>query len=142
MLPWARPHAQPCLIGQNDQAMCGQPDFSSKRDQTLCGKHDVPAVFVPLGALWLIARCRKVGPRAQCLIASTDICPHDKAAAGASGKRSSVVYRPRGRDADEGCTGVRGVHGDSGAGVVLSSMLEKPSAAYRSKATGVTDGGH
>ena len=54
--------------------MCVEPDFSIHRDQALCTDHDVAAVFVQLGAHWLIAHRRKVRLHAQRLIRSANVC--------------------------------------------------------------------
>jgi hypothetical protein len=70
----AGPTARPSRDQVNDQAMCVEPDFSTKRDQTLCSNHDAGAAFVRLGAHCLIAPCRKVRLRAQRLIPSANVC--------------------------------------------------------------------
>src|SRR5262245_66203903 len=54
--------------------MCVEPDSPTNRDQTLCSNHDAGAVFVQLGAHWLITMGRKVRLRAQHLIPSTEVC--------------------------------------------------------------------
>jgi hypothetical protein len=54
--------------------MCIEPDFSTDRDQALCRDRDAGAVFVQLGAHWLIAIRRKVRLHARRLIPSANIC--------------------------------------------------------------------